>query len=294
MLEARVAVAQLELEAGALEANRQRTVQAIETARGEDADLVVLPELAASGYLLADWREARSVSESIPGPTTEAWQEQAKAGSCYIVGGLCEISGGSLYNSVAVVGPDGVLGAYRKLHLFDREQLLFRRGDLGLPVFDLPFGRIGVLVCYDLRFVEAMRVLSALGADLVVVPTAWAPGFDPTPPADGIIDQVRAAMVQANTSQVFVAAASRVGADGDVKFLGSSTIVNPNGRFVYGPASMEEEVIHVEEIDLSEARRSKVRRPLITPGADRRTDVYDDLLGYDPNRFNSLQEQFRS
>lgn len=292
MLQTRVAVAQLELAPGAVEANRARILEAIEVARGDGADLVVLPELAASGYLLADWRQARSVAEPIPGPTTAAWRDQAKAGDCHIIGGLCEQGDGAIYNSVAVVGPQGVVGVYRKLHLFDRERLLFAPGNLGLPVFDLPFGRVGVLVCYDLRFVEAMRILSVQGADLVAVPTAWAPGFDPRPPPDGIIDQVRAAAVQANTAQMFVAAASRVGADDDLRFLGSSVIVDPNGRFVYGPASGEDEVVHVEEIDLADARRAKVRRPLIAPASDRRRDVYDELLGYDMERYAALQSRF--
>lgn len=280
ILGTKVAVAQLELHPGAIDENRGRILDAIRETVGEGANLIILPELASSGYRLQDWEEARAASEPIPGPTTDAWEQEADKGNCYIVGGICERLGHSLYNSVAVVGPDGVLAIYRKLHLFGEERLLFTPGDTGLPIVSLPFGRIGILVCYDLRFVETMRILSLRGADLIAVPTAWAPGFDKTPPPDGIIDQVRAVAVQANLCQVFAAAASRVGADGDLSFLGSSVIVNPQGRFVYGPASMEDEAVHVEEIDLAEARRAKVRDPLITPLADRRTDVYGELLGY--------------
>ena len=280
MLGANVAVAQLELQPGALEDNRARILDAIAQAIGRGANLIVLPELASSGYRLKDWNEAREASETIPGPTTEAWENAARNGDCYVVGGICEQVGDSLYNSVAVVGPGAVLGIYRKLHLFHEERLLFTPGDAGLPVLSLPFGRVGVLVCYDLRFVEAMRILSLRGADLIAVPTAWAPGFDKSLPPDGIIDQVRAAAVQANLCQVFVAAASRVGTERDISFLGSSVIVNPHGRFAYGPASMDQEVVHVEELDLAEARRAKVRDPLITPLADRRTDVYGEMLGY--------------
>jgi predicted amidohydrolase len=149
-----------------------------------------------------------------------------------------------------------------------------------LPVVNLPFGRVGVVVCYDLRFPEALRILALRGADLVAVPTAWAPGFDRTPPPDGIIDQVKAAAVQANLNQVFIAAASRVGADGDLPYLGSSVIIDPHGRFMVGPASKDEETVEVVELDLAEARRAKVRAPLITPLADRRTDVYSADLGY--------------
>jgi predicted amidohydrolase len=279
-LDARVAIAQLELHPGALTDNRERIVDAIRTAAGQGANLIVLPELASSGYRLDSWREAHAAAEPIPGPTTEIWREEARAADCYLVGGICERAGNALFNSVAVVGPEGVLALYRKLHLFLEERLIFQPGDAGLPVVTLPFGRVGVVVCYDLRFPEAMRILALQGADIVAVPTAWAPGFDRTPPPDGIIDQVRAAAVQANLNQVFVAAASRVGSDGDLTYLGSSVVVNPHGRLEYGPASREDEVIEVIELDLAEARRAKVRHPLITPLADRRTDVYGEMLGY--------------
>lgn len=279
-LEAKIAIAQLELQPGLLDENRERLIDAIRTAAASGANLVVLPELASSGYRLEGWREARAASEPIPGPTTEVWRSEAERAGCYVVGGICERAGEALYNTVAVVGPSGVLAIYRKLHLFADERLLFEPGNVGLPVINLPFGRIGVLVCYDLRFPEALRIVSLQGADLVAVPTAWAPGFDRTPPPDGVIDQVKAAAVQANLDQVFIAAASRVGADGDLPYLGSSVVVDPHGRLVYGPAARDEEVIEVVEIDLAEARRAKVRHPLITPLADRRTDVYEANLGY--------------
>jgi N-carbamoylputrescine amidase len=280
MLEASVAIAQLELRPGELEQNRERILQAIAVASGRGADLIILPELASSGYRLTGWQQAHQLAEQIPGPTTELWREQAVLHGCFIVGGICECDGNSLYNSVAVVGPEGVLARYRKLHLFDEERLLFEPGNAGLPIVTLPFGRVGVIVCYDLRFPEALRILALRGADLVAIPTAWAPGFDRTPPPDGIIDQVKAAAVQANLNQVFVAAASRVGADPDLSYLGSSVIIDPHGRILFGPASQTEEAVEVVELDLAEARRAKVRTPLITPLADRRTDVYTSDLGY--------------
>ena len=280
VLGTRVAVAQLELQPGALDENRTRIVDAIRDAAGRGADLVILPELASSGYKLDEWRAAQAVAESIPGPTTEVWREEAAAADCYVVGGICEREDNALFNSVAVVGPEGVLAVYRKLHLFAEERLLFEPGNMGLPVVTLPFGRVGIIVCYDLRFPEALRLLALQRADLAAIPTAWAPGFDRTPPPDGIIDQVHAAAVQANLNQVFVAAASRVGTDDDLPYLGSSVIVDPHGRYVYGPASRDEEVVEVVELDLAEARRAKVRHPLITPLADRRVDVYGEMLGY--------------
>ena len=276
----RVALAQLELQPMELAANRERLRETLRSTLDAGADLVVMPELASSGYRLGTWRAALAASEPIPGPTTEMWRAELEGTHAVVVGGICERDGGALYNSAAVVDADGVCAVYRKLHLFDEERLLFQPGDRGLPVVRTPFANIGVLICYDLRFPEAMRILSLQGADLIAVPTAWAPGYDRTPPADGIIDQVRAAAVQANFNQVFVAAASRVGADADLPFLGSSVVVDPFGRIRHGPASGTDEAVDVIEIDIADARRAKVRSPLITPLADRRTDVYGQLLGY--------------
>jgi predicted amidohydrolase len=276
----RVAVAQLELRPGALEDNRDRTVAAIEQAAADGAELVVLPELASSGYRLASPDAVAAAAETVPGPTTEAWVAAA-GGRCAVVGGVCERDGEAIFNGVAVLGPDGGLAArYRKLHLFDEEQVLFAPGDAGLPVVDLPFGRVGVAVCYDLRFVETLRILALQGADVVAVPTAWTGGFDPNPPADGVIDQVRAAMVQANLNSVYVACASRVGDDDDVHYLGSSCVVDPYGRFVVEPRDDRDEAVVVADVDAETARAAKTRAPRIRPLADRRTDVYDDLLGY--------------
>jgi N-carbamoylputrescine amidase len=276
----RVAVAQLELLPGALEANRARTAAAIEQAAAEGAELVVLPELASSGYRLASPDAVAAAAETVPGPTTETWAAAA-AGRCAVVGGVCERDGDAIFNGVAVLAPDGTLAArYRKLHLFDEEQVLFAPGDAGLPVVDLPVGRVGVAVCYDLRFVETLRILALRGADVVAVPTAWTGGFDPNPPADGVIDQVRAAMVQANLNCVYVACASRVGDDDEVHYLGSSCVVDPYGRFVLEPRDDRDEAVVVVDVDAETARNAKTRAPRIRPLADRRTDVYDEILGY--------------
>ena len=275
----RVAVAQLELAPGALAANRDTTAAAIREAR---ADLVVLPELASSGYGLTTKEDVDRAAEPIPGPATEAWLQAAGEAGSIVVGGICERAGDAVYNSVAVVDSGGVIGRYRKLHLFDNEQELYTPGDEGLPVFDTPLGRIGTLVCYDLRFVEAMRILAVQGADVVAVPTAWIYGFNrPEPPADGIIDHARNAALQANLNAVYVLVASTVGDDGGpLNYLGSSCVVDPYGQFVLEPRDDEHESVSVVEIDAEEARRAKVRGPRIRPLDNRRTDVYDEWLGY--------------
>ena len=277
----RIAVAQLDLAVGDLDGNRRTTVRAIEEGVAAGAELVVLPELASSGYRLRTADAVAGSAETIPGPATEAWAAAAAASGAVVVGGVCERDGDRYFNAVAVVGPEGLIGRYRKLHLFDEEQVLFTAGDAGLPVFELPFGRLGVIVCYDLRFVESLRILALQGADVVAVPTAWVAGFDADLPDDRHIDQVQAAAVQANLDQVFVAAASRAGSDDGLRYLGSSCVVDPFGRFALEPLGRSEVRVAVVDVDLARARAAKVRAPRIRPLEDRRTDVYDGLLGYD-------------
>ncbi|MDH3189799.1 MAG: hypothetical protein OEM39_04065, partial [Acidimicrobiia bacterium] len=220
------------------------------------------------------------IAESIDGPTVESWTKLAAKFDGYVVGGFCERDGQALYNTAVAVGPDGLILHYRKLHLFDNEKNAFQEGDLGLPVVATRFGKIGVCVCYDLRFVEVVRTLALQGADLICVPTAWLPGFDQERwDEHGMCPQARGAVLQANLSQVFIACASQAGKHGNLDFLGSSCLADPYGRLASGPLSGSEDAIEVTEIDIGDSARSRVRAPLIAPRADRRTDVYGIRYG---------------
>ena len=256
------------------EENRARSVALIEEAAAGGAGLVVLPELMISGYGV-DRDGLSSSSEALHGPTLVAWHEAAARLGIHVVGGFCERAGDSLYNAAMLVGPDGLVGHYRKLHLFDAEKNVFAAGDLGLPVYDLPFGTVGLCVCYDLRFVEVVRALALRGAELIAVPTAWVGGFDANPfDAMGYIGQARGAVVQANLSQVFICCASQSGSAEGVRFLGSSLIVDPYGTVLAGPLGPDEAGIASAEIDIAASRAARVRSPLVRPREDRRTDVY--------------------
>jgi N-carbamoylputrescine amidase len=174
-----------------------------------------------------------------------------------------------------VVGPDGMALHYRKLHLFRDEKGAFAPGDLGLPVAELPFGRVGLCVCYDLRFVETVRVLALSGAELICVPTAWVTGFDKERWDErGLAPQAHGALLQANLSQVFIACASQVGNVNGLELLGSSVICDPFGKLVAGPLSGAEPGIELARIELDSVEHAQVRDPLIRPREDRRTDVY--------------------
>lgn len=176
----RVGLAQLSLGALDVERNVARTVEAVERAAADGARVVVLPELASSGYVLHE-PMLRPVAEDAtrPGVALTAWAEVAHRTRTVVVAGFPELADGRLYNAAVAFGPDGrLLDVYRKLHLFAGEQEVFSPGDRGLPVVEVDDLRLGVLVCYDLRFPETVRIHALRGVDLVAVPTAWVGGFD--------------------------------------------------------------------------------------------------------------------
>jgi predicted amidohydrolase len=235
--------------------------------------------MISSGYG-ADPKKLDSVAERVDGPTVSDWHALASEYGGYVAGGICEADGDDLFNSAVVVGPTGIELHYRKLHLFSEEKYAFREGNLGLPVADLSFGKVGLCICYDLRFVETVRALALQDAELILVPTAWLVGFDGVKWLDnGLAPQAQGAILQANLSQVFIACASQAEDRGDLEFLGSSCLAGPNGDLRAGPLPGTEDALEVIEIDLEDCGRAQRRSDLITPRADRRTDVYGIRLG---------------
>lgn len=273
-------------------ANVATTTSAVRSAAEGGAQLVVLPELAATGYVLdrdalLGWAE----SPSAPGPALSAWSAVAAEFCVAVVGGFAEREGDRLYNSVAVIGPDGrIAGTYRKLHLFGAERNAFAPGDVGLPVFEIAGLRLGVVVCYDLRFPEAVRILALRDVDLVAVPTAWVAGFDAVTSPTANIGQVDGALVQGNLNSVFLACADQVGSAPPFTFLGRSVVVDPYGQPALGPLDPVAPDVVVVQIDTNDVRKARHRGPGISPLEDRRIDVYGEFLGYrapDPVAFHS-------
>lgn len=256
------------------EANRTRSVADIRIAFDRGADVVVLPELAVPGYAL-DRRRLEALAEPLNGPTVGAWVQAAAEGGGLVVGGFCERSGARLHNTAVAVSADGLVSLYRKLHLFAEEKHVFAPGDLGLPVVQTPFGMLGLCVCYDLRFVEVVRAMALRGAELIAVPTAWVGGFDARPvAAGGLCRQAQGAALQANLSQVFLACASQAGRHEHVRFLGNSLVADPYGEPVAPPLGSDEDAVVVVDADLDTVAAAQQRAPLVSPRADRRTDVY--------------------
>lgn len=271
-----VAVVQMEPRIGAVAENIAKSVAMASEAADRGAELIVLPELCNSGYVFESLAEAASLAEDAQsGPAARAWSALAGERRIWIVAGLNERAGGRLYNSALVIGPEGVAGVFRKIHLWDAENRFFVRGDLGFPLFDLPFGRLGVFICYDGWFPESYRMCALGGADIVAVPTNWVPMPGQPPGRDVMANTLLMAGAHANA--VFIAAADRVGIERGQPFLGRSLIVAPTGWPLSGPASADREEILIARADLTEAagrRQLNARNHLF---GDRRTDVYGEI-----------------
>jgi N-carbamoylputrescine amidase len=277
--EVTIALAQVTGDLYAADDNRRLAEEAAARALADGADVVLLPEMIVPGYV-ADRTRLESLAEPLEGPTVSGWRRLAAEHGGYIAGGFCERAGDAIYNSAVVVGREGVELHYRKLHLFAEEKRAFEPGDLGLPVTELGFGKVGLCVCYDLRFVETVRVLALQGAELILVPTAWLVGFDQVRwRSDGLAPQAEGALLQANLSQVFVACASQAGRRDGTEFLGSSILAGPRGELAAGPLPGTRDDLALVTIDIAEAQRAQHRSELITPRADRRTDVYGIRVG---------------
>ena len=220
------------------------------------ATLIVLPELCDTGYVFNSRTEALALCAAVTqSPAVAAWCDIAHARGLHIVAGFGERDGDTLYNSAAVIGPEGLLGVYRKTHLWGAENTIFAPGNLGYPVFATPFGNVAALICYDGWFPEAWRLCALQGADIVCVPTNWVPM--PSQP-DGMMSMSNIlCMANAHANAVFVAAACRIGTERGQPFIGQSLIVDPAGWPIAGPAGKADAAMLIARVDLADARKAR-------------------------------------
>jgi predicted amidohydrolase len=267
-----VAACQLGLAVGEVESNRAAAAAAIAESAGHGAELVVLPELCDSGYVFTGEAEARALATpAADSPTLREWQALATRYRTTIAGGFCELGeDGLVYNSAALVGSDGVLAVYRKAHLWDAEKLVFTPGDAPPPVVDLPFGRAGLMICYDLEFPEWVRLAALAGADLIAAPVNW-PAM-PVPAGERPCDVVRV-QADACVNGVFIAVADRCRAERGVSWVGGTVIVGPDGYPLAGPVTADEPAVLVAPCDLARARNKQIsaHNDVLT---DRRPPLY--------------------
>jgi predicted amidohydrolase len=232
-----------------------------------DCDLMVLPELCASGYQFTSKDEVRELAEPIPGgPTTTRLLDLARGCSMHIVAGLPERQGEVCYNSAVVVGPSGYVGTYRKSHLFFEETLYFHPGDTGFQVWNIGPAVIGVMVCFDWLYPESARTLALKGADLICHPSNL------------VLPHCPDAMVtRCLENRVFAVTANRIGSEARggkdrLTYIGSSEIVAPDGKVLHR-AARDEEALKVVVIDPADARRKTIN-PYNDLLRDRRPSLY--------------------
>ncbi len=248
---------------GDIDKNIEQISQLIEGT--ESTSLIVLPELASTGYKFKDGDEAIALSERANSSKfLNFLSDVTSRKGCYIVAGFNEREGEVLYNSSVLMGPTGIVGIYRKLHLFLDEKDIFEPGNMGLPVFDTEIGKIGMLICFDWMFPEAWRALSLKGASIIAHPSNLVlPFCQSVIPSYSLINRI------------FIATANRIGTEKELTFTGKSIITNTTGEIIASASTTKKEIITVN-IDTLLATNKKIT-PKNDVFKDRRNDVYGDL-----------------
>jgi predicted amidohydrolase len=263
--------------------NLTTSLELIETAAARGASVIVLPELTTSGYVFRSRAEAFALSETAAtGQSLRAWSDAAARLGVYVIGGFAERDGDRLFNAAALIGPRGLLGIYRKLHLWENEHLFFEPGNRGLPVFDTPFGRIAAVICYDGWFPEVYRQLAAQRVDLVCMPTNWVPM--PQQPERMPAMANTLAMASAHSNAMVLACANRIGVERGQAFIGQSLIVDASGQPVAGPASLDQTELLLARVDFAAVRRGRQLNVFNHVLRDRRADVFGPLAAAAPVR----------
>lgn len=252
---------------GDVEGNKQRSAAAVAAAAAAGADVIVLPELATSGY---DFESGEQAEASGISSDDEVFDDWARAGDgAVVIGGFAERDENAvLRNSAILLDGSGARVVYRKTHLWDEEALHFTAGDEAPPVVDTAAGRIGVIVCYDLEFPELTRSLAVRGAELLAVPTNWPLVDRPAGehPPERII-----AMAAARVNRVAVACADRSHNDGGRRWTEGTAIVDADGWTVTAPLVGVGSVTATIDLDVTRNKSISSRNHLFD---DRRPTIY--------------------
>lgn len=271
-LPVRLATAQLPVDPASLDNNLAAALRTIDEAAGTGDVLLVFPECFLSGYLVDSGAEAAARSIPATDPRIDRLVEACRLADVHAVVGYLESEAAALYNSAILLGPTGPLGNYRKQHLpylgVDR---FVTPGDRGPMVARTRFGRVGVMICFDLRFPEAARVLALRGADVVAMPTSW--------PDDVSFLAEYVAPVRAAENHVYLAVADRPDSERGVDFLGGSRVISPVGDvLVRGQGAG----VFTADVDLEVAREKHlVKQPGVYELSlfeGRRPENYTDLV----------------
>jgi 5-aminopentanamidase len=269
-----VAGAQIDVAWGDPKTNLARIQSVMEKNSREGVLLTVFPECAVSGYCFDSLEEARPFASPIPGPATDELVAIAQKSGSYLVAGMLESDGDRIFNAAVLVGPNGLIGSYRKIHLpylgIDR---FATPGDRPFRVFEVGPLRVGMHICYDGSFPESARVMAVQGADLIVLPTNWPPKSE--------CAAAHLANVRAHENNIYYLCVNRVGEERGFAFIGGSKICDPSGETIAEAPGTQEQIM-VATIDVERARRKRLIR---VPGlheinriADRRPEMYQPLV----------------
>jgi predicted amidohydrolase len=276
----KIACIQMDCQIGQNTRNLETMLQRLDETARQGARLVVFPECALSGYCFDSRDEALPFAESIPGPAVESLAQACRRLDRFAVMGMLERSGDRLFNAAVLVGPRGLVGSYRKVHLpFLGIDRFNTPGDRPFSVWDLGGLRLGLSICYDGSFPETARVMTLAGADLIALPTNWPPG------SECASEHLVATRAMENT--IYYAAVNRVGEERGFRFIGGSRICDPSGKTLASePGDME--TVLFAEIDPARARQKRLVR---VPGkhevnriADRRPEFYGKIVEPRGNR----------
>ncbi len=237
------------------------------TVTGQDADLIVLPELCTTGYQFISRDELGDLAEPVPdGYSCKRLAGLSKKTGIHFVAGIAEKENNDLYNTAVFVGPDGLLARYRKLHLFFEETLLFAPGSELPEVIEVNGCFIGILICFDWLFPEIFRILGLRGADLIVHPSNL------------VLPYCQAAMTTRSIeNRIFTLTANRIGTESrggkePLCFTGESQITGVKGEVIHrAPADKEE--LRIVEIEPELARDKSITK-YNSVFESRRTDIY--------------------
>lgn len=255
------------------EGNLAKILDALRTAASQGAQLIVFPEAALTGYCFTSLEEAMPLTEPIPGPSTERLADASRELGVYCIVGLLEMAGDKYYNALALLGPEGFIGKYRKIHLpylgIDR---FLDWGDEPPAVFETEIGKIGMNVCYDAAFPETARVMALKGAEIIALSTNWPEGRQNT--AKYVIN------ARALENRVNYIAVDRVGKERGAKFIGRSKIVDVLGNTLAEASATDEEIIYANVYPAAAGDKRAVFIPdefETHTTADRRPELYGNL-----------------
>jgi predicted amidohydrolase len=271
-----VAAVQTDPRLGDVAGNVDRIASWIRRAANEGAELVVFPECAVNGYRYDSREEALGDAQTVPGPATDLVEGVAAETGVHVAVGIVERDGDRLYNCAALIGPDRFVTKYRKTHIpFQAVDRFVTPGDIPLHVVETPIGRVGMLICYDLRFPEPARVLALSGVQIIANLTNL--------PPPGWVQPEFIFRTRAAENRVWLVCADRVGTERGVEFIGRSAIVGPSGVTLAEAGESAEEML-VQRIVPSEADEKDL---IFDPGvyemhllSDRRADLYGALTAY--------------